>query len=269
MCLSWLLSWQERVQVYESKRWSCISLVGCHFCWACSWFFKPREATLWWWLPEAKGEKCSDEGSRSQVVLPFENSSSIYPSSERRESHSLDGAPQFQSCELKTYQRQKKKAQSIEPTMTHQIPSQDSGTPITEIPPLSPLPSSSSDLAIALMKGKRSCTNHPISHFLSYRALPLKLLFQLFLQSENLPVLPKHCLTRSRRKLWKRKWKPCREMGLGNLFHCLKGKAYLWWGGCRWVYTVKAWWVHRKIVGPVSSKGVHPLTRRAYGVDYE
>jgi hypothetical protein len=56
-----------------------------------------------------KGEKCSDEGSRSQVVLSSENSSSIYPSSELRESHSLDGAPQFQPCELKTYQRQKKK----------------------------------------------------------------------------------------------------------------------------------------------------------------
>lgn len=130
------------------------------------------------------------------------------------------------------------KAQFIEPTMTHQMPSQDSGTPITEIPPLSPVPSSSSDLAIALRKGKRSCTNHPISHFLSYRALPFPLvkllcsfkafvLFQPFLQSENLPVLPKHCLTRSRRKLWKRKWRPCREMGLGNLFHCLKGKALL------------------------------------------
>ena len=35
-----------------------------------------------------KGEKCNDEGSRSQVVLPSENSSSIYPSSELRESHS-------------------------------------------------------------------------------------------------------------------------------------------------------------------------------------
>lgn len=142
----------------------------------------------------------------------------------------MDGAPQFPPCELKTYQRQKKKAQSIEPTMTYQITSQDSGTPITERPPLSPVASSSSDLylPIALRKGKRSCTNHPISHFLSYRALTFK---QPFLQSENLPVLPKHCLTRSGRKLWKRKWKPCKEMGLGNLFHCLKGKALLMMGG--------------------------------------
>lgn len=92
-----------------------------------------------------KGEKCCDKGSRSQVVLPSKKSVSIYP---LRESKSLDTAPQFQPCELKTYQRQKKKAQSIEPTMTHQMPSQDSGTPITEIPPLSPVASSSSDIYV-------------------------------------------------------------------------------------------------------------------------
>jgi len=54
-------------------------------------------------------------------------------------------------------------------------------------PPQLSVPSSDFDLPIVLRKGKRSCTDHHISHFVSYDLTPSFRQFALSLSSVPLP----------------------------------------------------------------------------------
>jgi len=62
-------------------------------------------------------------------------------------------------------------------------------SPVEGPPPQSSVPFSDIDVPITLRKSKRSCTDHPISHFVSYDRLALSFYqFALSLSSVSLPM---------------------------------------------------------------------------------
>lgn len=67
--------------------------------------------------------------------------------------------------DLLVYTRRKKSTASDSPSIVSSNPG-NSTTPTSSVPA-----ENDDDLPIALCKGKRSCTNHPISNFVSYEAL--------------------------------------------------------------------------------------------------
>ena len=107
----------------------------------------------------------------------------------------------------------------------------------TSTPPIDPTPNLAS-LLIALRKGKRSCTSHPISQFVSYGHLSSSL--QAFTTSLNSTVVPKS--VQEAMSIFG--WKSAMEAEMSAL-----SKNATWslvtrppkktTVGCRWVYTVK------------------------------
>ena len=114
--------------------------------------------------------------------------------------------------------------------------------PDSAAPPLaseaSDPPPSASDLPIALRKGKRTCTSHPISNFVSYNHFSPT--FSSFVASLSTVSLPKSTAEALSHSGWRQAMEDemlaLRETGTWELVSLPPGKSVV---GCRWVYTVK------------------------------
>lgn len=94
------------------------------------------------------------------------------------------------------------------------------------------------DLLIELRKGKRSCTNHLVSNFVSYKTL--NLIYRTFVRSISSVQVPSSLKEAISQSQW---WNAmCEEMttleknGAWELVDLLMGKQPV---GCKWVYTIK------------------------------
>jgi len=106
-------------------------------------------------------------------------------------------------------------------------------------PSSNPSPPSDLDMPIALRKGKRSCTSHPISNFVSYDHLSPA--FSSFISAINSPTIPTNIHDALSRPGWKSAMddEMCalQATGTWELVPLPPGKTVV---GCKWVYTVKA-----------------------------
>jgi hypothetical protein len=131
---------------------------------------------------------------------------------------------------LQVYQRsQDRRVISYRPNTTSSL---------SEVPaPSSSIPETD-DLPIALRRGKRTCTQHPIAHFLSYnRVSPCLHSFTCILSSISIPSSYKQALSSSG---WKRamdeEMSALHKNQTWELTTLPSGKQTV---GCCWVYTIK------------------------------
>lgn len=127
---------------------------------------------------------------------------------------------------------------------SHQLPSsEDPGIPLSlpiessSLLPVTPAPSDSHiDLPIALRKGKRSCTIHPITQFLSFEGLsPSYRSFALALSSAKEPKSLREALAHPEwRRAMVEEMEALTKNGTWELVTLPKGKHVV---GCQWVYT--------------------------------
>lgn len=98
-----------------------------------------------------------------------------------------------------------------------------------------PNPSNDSmDLPIALRKGTRTCTQHPISNSVSFDRLSsnFRCFVSLCLQSLFLVVCLRHSRRHAGSLLWMRTWLPYTRIRCGSLLRFLLGSSWLVAGGC-------------------------------------
>jgi hypothetical protein len=136
---------------------------------------------------------------------------------------------------------------------------------LSEVPaPSSSIPETD-DLPIALRRGKRTCTQHPVVHFLSYNRVSSYLhSFACILSSISIPSSYKQALSSFG-------WKHAMEEEMSALHKnqtweltaLLFGKQIV---GCRWVYTIN--YLPDRSVERLKVRLVAKGYTQTYGVDY-
>jgi len=106
------------------------------------------------------------------------------------------------------------------------------------VAPTVPEPPSDLDMPIALRKGTRTCTAHPIQNLFSYRHLsPSYTAFVTSLSSVSIPKSLAEALSHPGwRAAMAEEMSALHANGTWELVHLPRGKTTV---GCRWVYTIK------------------------------
>ena len=134
----------------------------------------------------------------------------------------------------------------------------------TSTPPSDPTPDPAS-LPIALRKGMRSCTSHPISHFVSYGHLSPSL--YAFTTSLNSSIVLKSVQEAMSISGWKSameaEMSALSENATWSLVTRPPGKTIV---GCRWVYTMK--YLLNGSIERLQARLVAKGYTQTYSVDY-
>uniref|UniRef100_A0A2N9GH48 Integrase catalytic domain-containing protein n=1 Tax=Fagus sylvatica TaxID=28930 RepID=A0A2N9GH48_FAGSY len=140
-------------------------------------------------------------------------------------------------------------------------------TPIPFAPQIPPLPQSTSDLdlPIALRKSKRTCTNHPISNFVSFDHLSPS--FKAFSLSVSSIVVPKSYREALSHPGWRKAMEEeMHALDLNHTWDLVHKPAGTPIVGCRWVFTVK-----QNLDGTVDRLKARLVAKgftQTYGLDY-
>ncbi|KAL4560354.1 hypothetical protein LXL04_032504 [Taraxacum kok-saghyz] len=167
------------------------------------------------------------------------------------------------------YTRRPKQHVVVEPvtTATHNHESSPNSQGNTQYTPGSYVHSDDSDLnvPIALRKGKRSCTAHPISNFVSYDKLSPK--YKKFALSVSEIQVPKNIQEATSDKRWadavNEEIKALQENNTWECTHLPQGKRTV---GCKWVFTVK--YNSDGSVNRYKARLVAKGYTQSYGIDY-
>lgn len=134
--------------------------------------------------------------------------------------------------QLKVYTPKKDKSSTM--AVDHSQSSNSQGNPTPSILP----PSSPSNLPIALRKAKRTCTSHPMSHFVSYDSLSPS--YRAYISSISSLPIPTKVADALADPNWKaamiEEMSALEKQGTWDLVALPEGKHVV---GCKWVYTLK------------------------------
>ncbi|XP_071915997.1 uncharacterized protein [Coffea arabica] len=172
-------------------------------------------------------------------------------------SGSPDSTTRLSHPNLQVYSRRSMVEKAPDMLRTSPINSQSSDPGMT--------PSCESDLPIALRKGKRHCTSHPISNFVSYSRLSLSYSsFVASLDSVSIPKSITHALNDPGWRLaMQEEMLALEKNGTWDLVPRPSGKPVV---GCKWVYTIKV--QPNGSIDRLKARLVARGFTQVYGVDY-
>ncbi|KAG8479954.1 hypothetical protein CXB51_025047 [Gossypium anomalum] len=169
-------------------------------------------------------------------------------------------------------EKQQEKTQGLRVySRRHQLPETETAVPMPSLPEdcleeeVSP-PSSSIYLPIAVRKGTRSCTQHPISRFVSYGNLSKS--YNAFVSNVDSIETPKNIEEALKSTKWRQavleEIKALKDNGTWEISKLPTGKKTV---GCKWIFTTKF-----KPDGSIDRYKARLVARgftQTYGLDYE
>ena len=169
-----------------------------------------------------------------------------------------------QNTKLCVYSRHKPLTQEVQtfvsqPHCQESDPQVNSESENVEPAALSPVntPVDDLDIPIALRKGVRSCTQHPLSNYLSYSSLSTA--FRAFIEKIEVTEVPRNIQEALKSPEWKaavlEEMKALKKNETWDVVEIPRGKTPI---GCKWVFTIK----YNsdggiETQGPPSCKGIH------------